>query len=60
MKKRFLSLLCALTLCLGLLPVTAFAEGGGVRLKRFMWEAWRLPEVLAVSFTPQQTETAKW
>lgn len=27
MKKRFLSLLCALTLCLGLLPVTALAAG---------------------------------
>ena len=28
MKKRFLSLLCALTLCLGLLPVTALAAEG--------------------------------
>lgn len=28
MKKRFLSLLCALTLCLGLMPVTALAVGG--------------------------------
>lgn len=27
MKKRFLSLLCVLALCLGLLPVTALAEG---------------------------------
>lgn len=27
MKKRFLSLLCVLTLCLGLLPVTALADG---------------------------------
>ena len=28
MKKRFLSLLCALALCLGLLPVTALAAEG--------------------------------
>ena len=28
MKKRFLSLLCALTLCLGLMPVTALAADG--------------------------------
>ena len=28
MKKRFLSLLCVLALCLGLLPVTALAVGG--------------------------------
>ena len=28
MKKRMLSLLCVLALCLGLLPVTALAEGG--------------------------------
>ena len=27
MRKRILSLLCVLTLCLGLLPVTALAEG---------------------------------
>ena len=27
MKKRFLSLLCVLALCLGLLPVTALADG---------------------------------
>lgn len=27
MKKRFLSLLCVLALCLGLLPVTALAAG---------------------------------
>ena len=30
MKKRFLSLLCVLALCLGLLPVTALAAGEGV------------------------------
>lgn len=29
MKKRFLSLLCVLALCLGLLPITAFATGNG-------------------------------
>ena len=28
MKKRFLSLLCALTLCLGLMPATALAADG--------------------------------
>lgn len=35
MKKRFLSLLCVLALCLGLLPVTAEAAEGAPSINVF-------------------------
>ena len=37
MKRRMLSILCTLALCLGLLPVTALAEGEPVSYIQRVW-----------------------